>query len=364
MTLMNDEAELAGVLGHEIGHVAAQHGKKRQSAATRNTILGVLGQVLIWSGRGRQRTGWHLLQKGIGTGAQLLTLKFSRTQEYEADDLGVQYLSKAGYDPAALSTMLASLAAQTVLDGQASGSRAASPNGRARTPIRAHGSRGPCSRRVRRPRATLRNKALFLGISKGCSTATIPTAGQSSSAASSCIRPSSSNSLRRRGYAVDNQSDSVTISSQSAKAQFGGGRYDGNLDAYVQSLFQQLAGQGSRIASIPLQRTTINGIAAAHGSANMTNSQGSRLTVTIVGYAYSPSQAYQLRGRNAAGSEHGRPRHHREFDGAHDGPGSGRRQIAGRFIWCGRGQETRRPVWRGRWPIPITSSSASSYSTA
>ena len=46
MALMNDEAELAGVLGHEVGHVAAQHSKKRQSAATRNTILGVLGAVL------------------------------------------------------------------------------------------------------------------------------------------------------------------------------------------------------------------------------------------------------------------------------------------------------------------------------
>src|SRR3546814_7885737 len=46
MALMNDEAELAGVLGHEVGHVAAQHSKKRQSAATRNSILGVLGAVL------------------------------------------------------------------------------------------------------------------------------------------------------------------------------------------------------------------------------------------------------------------------------------------------------------------------------
>ncbi len=53
MALMNDEAELAGVLGHEVGHVAAQHGKKRQSAATRNSILGVLGQVLIGAVGGR-----------------------------------------------------------------------------------------------------------------------------------------------------------------------------------------------------------------------------------------------------------------------------------------------------------------------
>ena len=46
VALMNNEAELAGVLGHEVGHVAARHAAKRQSAATRNTIIGVLGSVL------------------------------------------------------------------------------------------------------------------------------------------------------------------------------------------------------------------------------------------------------------------------------------------------------------------------------
>src|SRR3546814_2498477 len=46
MALMNDEAELAGVRGLEVGHVAAQHSKKRQEGAARNSILGVLGAVL------------------------------------------------------------------------------------------------------------------------------------------------------------------------------------------------------------------------------------------------------------------------------------------------------------------------------
>ncbi|MES2302472.1 MAG: M48 family metalloprotease, partial [Pseudomonadota bacterium] len=44
--LMNNEAELAGVLGHEVGHVAARHAAKRESAATRNSILGALGTLL------------------------------------------------------------------------------------------------------------------------------------------------------------------------------------------------------------------------------------------------------------------------------------------------------------------------------
>src|SRR3546814_12415819 len=58
--------------------------------------------------------------------AQIATLGFSRSQELQADQLGVQYLSSAGYDPLALSTMLASLANQTNLDARLSGGDARS----------------------------------------------------------------------------------------------------------------------------------------------------------------------------------------------------------------------------------------------
>lgn len=46
VTLMNSEAELAGVLGHEVGHVAARHSQRRQQAATKNTLLGLGGAIL------------------------------------------------------------------------------------------------------------------------------------------------------------------------------------------------------------------------------------------------------------------------------------------------------------------------------
>src|SRR3546814_6191939 len=108
---MNDEAELAAVLGQEVAHVAARHSAKRQSAAQRNTILGVLGQVLVGAVAGDSQIG-EVLQQGIGTGTQLVTLGYSRSQETQADDLAVQYLSRAGYDPAAMASALRSLAAQ------------------------------------------------------------------------------------------------------------------------------------------------------------------------------------------------------------------------------------------------------------
>lgn len=120
MALMNDEAEMAAVLGHEVGHVAARHSEKRQKASTRNSILGVLGQIGSQVLLGDSALG-RIGQEIFGTGSQLLTLKYSRQQEYEADDLGIRYLASAGYDPQALSSMLYSLAAQSAIDARAAG---------------------------------------------------------------------------------------------------------------------------------------------------------------------------------------------------------------------------------------------------
>ncbi|MFN4039673.1 MAG: M48 family metalloprotease, partial [Erythrobacter sp.] len=102
VTLMNNEAELAGVMGHEVGHVAARHSQRRQQAATRNSIFGLLGAVGSSLLLGNS-AGGELLSRTFLQGSQMLTLKFSRSQELEADDLGILYLSRAGYDPRAMS---------------------------------------------------------------------------------------------------------------------------------------------------------------------------------------------------------------------------------------------------------------------
>ncbi|HNJ47632.1 MAG TPA: M48 family metalloprotease, partial [Novosphingobium sp.] len=120
VALMNNEAELAAVMGHEVGHVAARHSAKRQSAATRNAVIGVLGTLLTGALLGNSGIG-QLLQQGFMQGSQLLTLKYSRKQETEADNLGVQYLNSAGYDPRAMSTVLQSLANQTALEAKLMG---------------------------------------------------------------------------------------------------------------------------------------------------------------------------------------------------------------------------------------------------
>jgi predicted Zn-dependent protease len=89
LATLNSEAELAGVMGHEIGHIAARHSAKQYSRAQLAQIgLGV-GSVLIDS---------PALSGLTQLGASLLFLRFSRDNEREADNLGVEYSSKAGYD--------------------------------------------------------------------------------------------------------------------------------------------------------------------------------------------------------------------------------------------------------------------------
>jgi len=293
MALMNDEAELAGVLGHEVGHVAAQHGKKRQSAAQRNSILGVLGQVLIGAVAGDSGFG-QLLQRGIGQGAQLLTLKFSRTQEYEADDLGIRYLAKAGYDPKALSSMLASLAAQNTLDARTRGADNAIPEWASTHP-------DPASR-VRRAltnaqatgsKATLRNASVFIGNLDGLLYDDDPKEGIIQG--NQFLHPVFKLKFTApSGFSIQNGTSAVSIAGQSGQAQFSGGSYNGNLDAYVQGVFGQLAGEGRSAPSISIQRNTINGLPVAYGTASMTNSQGSRLDVSVVAYQFGPSTAYHF----------------------------------------------------------------------
>jgi len=102
----DNESELAGVMAHEIAHVAARHAMENQGKAQAMNY-GMLAGIIF--GGGIIST---VLQNGGGILGALGMLKFSRGAEEEADRLGVQYLYAAGYDPTGMATMFEKLASQ------------------------------------------------------------------------------------------------------------------------------------------------------------------------------------------------------------------------------------------------------------
>lgn len=95
MSKMTNEAQLAGVLGHEIGHVTAEHVDERISNAT---LLKVGTSALSVATQDAQGMSKYI-PAVVGTGGQGYLLKFGRDQESEADSLGLRYMARAGYNP-------------------------------------------------------------------------------------------------------------------------------------------------------------------------------------------------------------------------------------------------------------------------
>jgi predicted Zn-dependent protease len=101
LPFLDDEAELAGVLGHEIGHVTARHSAQQYSRATGAQLGVLLGTIFVPA----TRPFGQLAESGLG----LLFLKYGREDEIQADSLGVRYAGRAGYDPSGVAGMLTTL---------------------------------------------------------------------------------------------------------------------------------------------------------------------------------------------------------------------------------------------------------------
>lgn len=112
MTLAGNEAEFAGVLGHEIGHVTARHTAQRYS----QSVVAQIGAVLAGAATGNRGVA-DLANLGAG----LYLTSFSRDQEFEADMLGVRYMSRAGYDPGAMASFLDALSMHSALEDRVAG---------------------------------------------------------------------------------------------------------------------------------------------------------------------------------------------------------------------------------------------------
>lgn len=114
LALANNEAELAGVLGHEMGHVIARHSAERMTQGT----IAQIGLIALAVLGGQDVQPFMDIAQ---LGALAVIQGYSRSQEFEADTLGVRYMARAGYDPDGMVTLLATLEEHSALEARRRG---------------------------------------------------------------------------------------------------------------------------------------------------------------------------------------------------------------------------------------------------
>jgi predicted Zn-dependent protease len=285
MGLMDDESQLAFALGHEVGHVAANHAHIREQYAQRNP-LGVFGQII-----------GAIFGPGIGNILQarsrLDMLSFSREQEYEADTLGLRYMIAAGYDPAGASGILAALSRNAALQLRVQGrTNRQTPEWASTHPL----SENRMQRALAEARATgrlgkgIRNRDLFLSELEGVYVDDDPAQGiiEGPSFTHPDLRIQFS---VPQGYLMSNGTDAVTISGSAGKAQFRGGQFSGTLDNAVLLAFRQLTRGETNFPVPPPQHVTINGMPAAITTARV-NADSGPIDASVAAYQWDSRRIY------------------------------------------------------------------------
>ncbi len=296
VALCNSEAEMAGVLGHELGHTYARHGRKRQNDARWKGILGAGGTIvgaLLGDNGGLVGLLGQGLQKYSGVGAQLWTLSFSRSQEEQADDLGIQYLSKAGYDPKALSSMLNSLAMQTAVDQSVAGHLGGAMPEWASThpdPIKRVGR--ALTGAAKYPVATMRNADAHMKVIDGMLYDDDPKEGVLEGQ-DFLHRDYRLKFTAPTGYGMANSTEAVQINGNGGKAFFTMvGSFNGDRAAYVAAALKKVSGDAT-IPAGPITQTTVNGVPAFYSESTVQQQNGA-VKVTVYAYETSATQVYHF----------------------------------------------------------------------
>ena len=288
MALMDDESELAFALGHEVGHIAANHAHAREQYAQRSP-LGVFGQII------GAILGPGAMSNVLQNRARLDTLSFSREQEYEADTLGLRYMISAGYDPAGAAGILAALSRNTALQARVQGrTNRQTPEWASTHPY--IGNRMQLAAQEARATGRLgtgtHNRETFLNELEGMFVDDDPAQGIIDG-------PTFTHPDLRiqftvpQGYLMSNGTTAVTISGSAGKAQFGGGRFNGSLDQYILGVFQQLT-RGQMQFPVPQpQHVTINGMPAAVTTARV-NTQSGAIDASVVAYQWDSTRVYHF----------------------------------------------------------------------
>jgi predicted Zn-dependent protease len=283
MGLMDDESELAFALGHEVGHIAANHAHIREQYAERATPS-IFGQII-----------GAIFGPGVAdvleARSRLDLLSFSREQEYEADTLGLRYLIQAGYDPGGAARMLAALTRENALEARVQGrTNRQTPEWASTHPL----SENRLQRALAEAQATgrlgrgARNRDQFLGELEGVYVDDDPAQGVIDG-------PTFTHPDLRiqfsvpQGYLMSNGTDAVTISGSAGKAQFRQG--PPNLDQSIAFAFQMLSRGQFQIPHPAPQRTTINGMPAAVTTARVETDSGP-IDASVVAYQWDSRRVY------------------------------------------------------------------------
>lgn len=289
LTIMNDESNLAFALGHEVGHIAANHAHIREAYARRNPF-GVFGQMLS------SVFGGSIIAQQIAQRAKLDTLSFSREQEYQADTLGLRYMMAAGYDPAGAAGMLAALTRASAIEARVQGrTNRQTPEWALTHPL----SENRMQRALQDARATgrlgtgMRNRDAFLRELEGAYVDDDPAQGIIDGP--SFTHPDLRIQFRvPTGYLMSNGTFAVTINGSAGRAQFSGGQYTGSLDQYILGVFNGLTRGGQLQLDIPQpRRLTINGMPAEVTTARYQSVSGP-IDASVVAYQWDANRVYHF----------------------------------------------------------------------
>jgi len=289
MSVVNSEAELASVLAHEVGHIVADHSERQQKRSLWRG-LGVMAVGLI--------TRSERLTQLAGNAAGFFTLRYSRKQEFESDDLGIRYLKSAGYDPYAAADMLGALGRQEQFLSRTRGrDEARSIPEWARThPL--------TENRVERARQTAastgvadnalpENEAAFLREVDGLLYGDDP--AQGFVLGRRFAHPEMRITFEApEGFTLTNSPQAIMIDGPDGlRGEFGGGRMPaGGLEAYASEMIEQLL-QKADAEIGPAEKGEVNGIPSLFVPVSVRTPEG-QVELSIAVYAGDGANAYHF----------------------------------------------------------------------
>lgn len=285
--LINSEDELAGVLGHEVGHVTANHaGRREQSAQMANIGAAILGAV----------TKSNVVGSLAGQVAQLGVLSYSRNQEFESDQLAVRYTQGAGYSPYAMTDVLAALEGQDRLMQTLNGGKAekATPSWARTHPLNAE-------RITRATKAALATGQPQDAVAEKHDEYLARTAGltwgdsprQGFVDGRKFVHPDLGIAFEApEGYTITNTPKAVNIEGPGGKAQFSMAAMRGDVAAQAGEVLKAVVGQ-SPVQAGQVQRRDINGLAAAVLPAQA-QAQNGVVDLTVATYDAGSGRAYHF----------------------------------------------------------------------